>query len=157
MPDKKTKFRQVRMTRDNVVGRPYQHKVSDTVTRVYGRIPVDKAPQRVLVSETTANAERRFRAPKGGGARPTYGPLLKRLVVSSFSLTMARGSRQILFQPRKRTQVLNPEITSMSRELQQSYPRLQAVPRPVQPRLTARPLFRDFCGEDVSLDLDDST
>ena len=157
MSDKKTEFRQVRMTRDKVGGRLYQRNVSNTVSRIYGRLPAEKGPKRVLVSETMANVERLFRAPKGGGASPTYGPLLKRLVVSSFSLTTARGSRQILFHPRKRTQLLNSETTWMSREVKRSFPRLEAVPRPVQPRLGDRPMFRDYCGVEISLDSEEST
>lgn len=153
--DSKSKLRQIRVARNQTGRRLFARKESDTIGRLYRRVPSDNAPKRALASETMVNASRSFRTPKGGMPNPTYGPLLKRLVVSSFSLTTARGSRQILFHPRERTQVLNPEITRMSGELKASFPRLRATPRPVQTRLECRPMFRDYSGVAISLESED--
>jgi hypothetical protein len=153
--DSKSKLRQIRVARNRTARRLFESKVSDTVGRIYRRVPSDNGPKRALASQIMVNVNRSFRAPKGGMPNPTYGPLLKRLVVSSFSLTTARGSRQILFHPRERTQALNPETTRMSGELKVSFPRLRATPRPVQARLECRPVFRDYSGVAIALDSED--
>lgn len=151
----KSKLRQIRVARNQTGRRLFQRKVSDTMCRIHRRLSADNGSKRILVSETVVSATRSLRAPKRGMPSPIYGPLLKRLVVSSFSLTTARGSRQILFHPRERTQVLNPEITRMSGELKSSFPRLRATPRPVQARLESRPKFRDYSGVEISLESED--
>lgn len=154
--DSKSKLRQIRAARNRTGQRLFESKVSGTVGRIYRRVPSDNGPKRALVSQIIVNADRSFRAPKGGMPNPIYGPLLKRLVVSSFSLTTARGSRQVLFHPRERTQVLNPEIIRMSGELKASFPRLRATQRPVQARLESRPKFRDYSGAEISLESEDT-
>jgi hypothetical protein len=153
--DSKSKLRQIRVARNQTGRRLFERKVSDTIGRLYRRVPSNNGPKRALASETMVNVNRSFRTPRGGMPNPTYGPLLKRLVVSSFSLTTARGSRQILFHPRERTQALNPEITRMSGELKARFPRLRATPRPVQTRLECRPVFRDYSGVAIDLESED--
>lgn len=145
---KKERARRIRECRKDLLNRRNLVSSSEAVGRLANRADRAISAKRMLVSETLRSISRKPRPSRMRSVSPVYGPQLKRLIVSPFSLTTGRGSRQIVVRPRERLidlPVVSPTISTL---MSLHCVRLNGVRSPVQPRLRCRPSVRDYQGTD---------